>query len=195
MTIDADGKAKGLIGGYRNWRDLYIENTFAQDGGQQGIREHEDAVALYYALKRNADGMTDRQNWQNKGISSVYRITAAPAYVVDPKTPAEVMVLTAEEPRKAAFQAIGQAFMRSTITRVAQQVPPGTSEGAAPKWTKEMLKLPNGEYLMKILDRPIYNVAVDDDGNIVGPLPTTTNVKQPRVSDNSKGSLASGENP
>ena len=42
--------AKGLIGGYRNWRDLYAENTFAQDGGQQGIREHEDPVALYYAL-------------------------------------------------------------------------------------------------------------------------------------------------
>ena len=31
LTIDADGKAKGLVGGYRNWRDLYIENTFAQD--------------------------------------------------------------------------------------------------------------------------------------------------------------------
>ena len=195
LTIEADGSATGLIGGYRNWRDLYIENTFAQDGGQQGIREHEDAVALYYALKRNADGMADPKTGQNMGISTAYRITAAPAYVVDPKKPPEVTVLAAEEPRKAAFKAIGQAFARSTTTRIAQGVPPGTSEGAAPKWTKELLKLPNGEYLMKILDRPIYNVAVDDDGNIVGPLPTATNVKQPRVSDNSKTSRASGENP
>ena len=45
------------MGGYRNWRDLYAEDTFAQDGGQQGTREHEDAVSLYYALRRNADGM------------------------------------------------------------------------------------------------------------------------------------------
>ena len=58
LTIAPDGlSATGLIGGYRNWRDLYAENTFAQDGGEQGIREHEDHVALYYALRRNADGM------------------------------------------------------------------------------------------------------------------------------------------
>jgi hypothetical protein len=46
FKIAADGSAAGLIGGYRNWRDLYTENTFAQDGGQQGVREHEDHVAL-----------------------------------------------------------------------------------------------------------------------------------------------------
>ena len=58
LNMAPDGQSgKGLIGGYRNWRDLYAENTFAQDGGQQGIREHEDHVALYYALRRNADGM------------------------------------------------------------------------------------------------------------------------------------------
>jgi len=39
--------ATGLIGGHRNWRDLYAETTFAQNGGEQGIREHEDQVALY----------------------------------------------------------------------------------------------------------------------------------------------------
>src|SRR5471030_1847851 len=41
LTIAPDGlSATGLIGGYRNWRDLYAEDTFAQDGGQQGTREH-----------------------------------------------------------------------------------------------------------------------------------------------------------
>src|SRR5476651_1650398 len=57
LILGADGNASGMIGGYRNWRDLYAENTFAQDGGQQGIREHEDHVSLYYALRRNADGL------------------------------------------------------------------------------------------------------------------------------------------
>ena len=37
LTIAPDGlSATGLIGGYRNWRDLYAENTFAQDGGAAG---------------------------------------------------------------------------------------------------------------------------------------------------------------
>ena len=37
LKIAPDGLPRtGLIGGYRDWRDLYAENTFAQDGGQQG---------------------------------------------------------------------------------------------------------------------------------------------------------------
>ena len=47
--ICAGRHATGLVGGYRNWRELYAENTFAQDGGQQGIREHEDRRALLCA--------------------------------------------------------------------------------------------------------------------------------------------------
>ena len=63
-------------------------NTFAQDGGQQGIREHEDHVSLYFALRRNADGMLTtpppaRMTASRRSIG----IKLASAYVVDPENP------------------------------------------------------------------------------------------------------------
>ncbi|MEY4967021.1 MAG: hypothetical protein RL274_2604, partial [Pseudomonadota bacterium] len=132
LEIGADGNAKGLIGGYRDWREIYTENTFSQDGGQQGIREHEDGVALYYALKRNADGMPDPMTGEKMGISSTYRITAMPAYVVDSAKPLGVTVIQAEEKRKGAFFAIREATIKSIRTRIMQGVPPGTTQGAFP---------------------------------------------------------------
>ena len=109
----------GLIGGYRDWRDLYVENTFAQDGGQQGIREHEDHVALYYALHRNADGMYDPKTGKYDGISSAYRITM-PAFVVDPDKPMDVPSLAAEADRKAAFEAINATTIKGAEPRIPQ---------------------------------------------------------------------------
>jgi hypothetical protein len=169
LHIGPDGDARGLIGGYRNWRDLYAENTFAQDGGQQGIREHEDGVALYYALKRNADGMTDPRSGQNMGISTAYRITAAPAYVVDPKKPAAVTVLTAEEPRRKAYLAIEAAMIKATTSRTVQTVPPGTTEASVPALENIIGDLPSKDFFLKNLDRPRYVNPVDDFGNEIKP--------------------------
>ena len=160
LEVGADGNAKGLIGGYRNWRELYTENTFAQDGGQQGIREHEDGVALYYALKRNADGMPDPRTGEKMGISSTYRITAMPAYVVDPEKPVGVTILAAEERRKGAFLAIRANTIKSTLTKVVQGVPPGTSQGAFPALERNIQDLPSREFFLKTLDRPHYAAEV-----------------------------------
>ena len=51
LNMSADGlSATGLIGGYRDWRELYAENTFAQNGGEQGAHavdaeeEHVDVT-------------------------------------------------------------------------------------------------------------------------------------------------------
>ena len=156
LEIAPDGNAKGLIGGYRNWRELYTENTFAQDGGQQGIREHEDHVALYYALKRNADGMPDPKTGEKMGISSTYRITAMPAYVVDPEKPVGVTVIAAEEARKDAFIAIRANTIKSTLTRTVQDVPPGTTEASFPTLERVIQLLPSKDYYLGILDRPRY---------------------------------------
>ncbi|HWY65851.1 MAG TPA: hypothetical protein VNX61_11620, partial [Rhizomicrobium sp.] len=126
LNIAADGhNATGLIGGYRDWRDLYAENTFAQDGGQQGTREHEDAVSLYYALRRNADGIYNEKTGRNDGISTVYRIKASAAFVVDPDTAMDVPKLAQEEERKAAFEGIKQAVIKGADNLVPQPVPPG----------------------------------------------------------------------
>jgi hypothetical protein len=157
LTMASDGlSATGLIGGYRNWHDLYAENTFAQDGGQQGTREHEDAVSLYYALRRNADGMLNARTGRYDGISTVYRIRASSAYVVDPATPMEIPRLAQEEKRKAAFEGIKQAVIQGARTMVPQDVPPGTTEASYPALEHEMDGLESREYFLTTLDRPHY---------------------------------------
>jgi len=157
LAIAPDGRsATGLIGGYRNWRDLYSENTFAQDGGQQGIREHEDHVALYYALRRNADGMLNPGTGQYDGISSAYRIRLVSAYVVDPDKPMAIPKLALDEDRKAAFEATKLAMIKGSDTRVPQLVPPGTSEAAVGIMEGLLEDLPSANYFLKTLYRQHY---------------------------------------
>jgi hypothetical protein len=165
LILADDGQtAKGLIGGYRDWRDLYAENTFAQDGGQQGTREHEDAVALYYALRRNADGMLNPKTGRFDGISSAYRLTMAQAFVMDPKTPMAIPRSALEEDRKAAFAATRLAVNRGVETHVPQAVPPGTTEAAVPAMEREVADLPSKDFFLKVLDRPHYP-GEDANGN------------------------------
>src|SRR5882757_10135016 len=157
LNMSADGlSATGLLGGYRDWRELYTENTFAQDGGQQGIREHEDHVGLYYALRRNADGMLNPQTGKYDGISSVYRIKLASAYVVDPDKVMDIPKLALDEERMQAFLAIKANTIKGIETRVPQPVPPGTSEAAVGSYEHDIADLPSRDFFDKTLDRPHY---------------------------------------
>ena len=87
--IDADGNASALIGGYRDWRDLYGKDTFnvPSGGSTRETYTHQNQIAAYYALKRNADGLPDPKTGRNTGISAAFRVTAKAAFVVDPKKP------------------------------------------------------------------------------------------------------------
>jgi hypothetical protein len=164
LNIASDGlSGAGLIGGYRNWRDLYAENTFAQDGGQQGIREHEDHVALYFALRRNADGMFNQKTGKYDGISSVYRIRMSSAFVVDPDKAMEIPKLAGDEPRKIAFEATRLAMIKGAETRNPQLVPPGTSEAAVGIMEALLEDLPSADYFLKTLYRQRYE-GEDENG-------------------------------
>ncbi|HEX4637747.1 MAG TPA: hypothetical protein VH189_16310 [Rhizomicrobium sp.] len=164
LNMAPDGlSGTGLIGGYRNWRELYTENTFAQDGGQQGIREHEDHVSLYYALRRNADGMYNEKTGKYDGISSVYRIKMASAYVVDPDKPMDIPKLTLDEERMQAFQAIKANTIKGIETLVPQPVPPGTTEAAVGSFEHDIADLPSKDFFINTLDRPHY-ANEDKDG-------------------------------
>ena len=157
LKLTSDGlSGSGLIGGYRNWRELYTENTFAQDGGQQGIREHEDHVSLYYALRRNADGMYNEKTGKFDGISSVYRIKMASAYVVDPDKPMALPGLAREEDRKAAFEAIKANTIKGAELRIPQAVPPGTSEFGAGITEGLLEDLPSKDFFLTTLYRQHY---------------------------------------
>jgi hypothetical protein len=167
IRIAPDGQsANALVGGYRNWRELYTENTFAQDGGQQGIREHEDHVSLYYALRRNADGMYNEKTGKYDGISSVYRMKLTSAYVVDPDKPMGIPLVMGDEERKRAFEAIKANTIKGIETRIPQEVPPGTSEAAVPSMEYDIADLPSKEFFLKTLDRPHY---VGEDANGIPP--------------------------
>jgi len=167
LNIAADGlSGTGLLGGYRNWRELYTENTFAQDGGQQGIREHEDHVSLYFALRRNADGMYNEKTGKYDGISSVYRIKMASAYVVDPDKPMDIPKLAGDEERMKAFQAIKANTIKGIETLVPQPVPPGTSEAAVPSMEYDVVDLPSKDFFLKTLTRPHYE---GEDANGIPP--------------------------
>jgi hypothetical protein len=167
LKLAPDGlSGTGLLGGYRNWRELYTENTFAQDGGQQGIREHEDHVSLYYALRRNADGMYNEKTGKYDGISSVYRIKFASAYVVDPDKPMDIPKLAGDEERMQAFLAIKANTIKGAETRVPQAVPPGTSEAALGSFEHDIADLPSKEFFIKTLDRPHY---ANEDANGLPP--------------------------
>src|SRR6201994_1042404 len=167
FNIAADGlSGSGLIGGYRNWRDLYTENTFAQDGGQQGIREHEDHVALYYALRRNADGLYNEKTGKYDGISSAYRIKMTSAFVVDPEKPMDIPKLAGDEERMQAFLAIKANTIKGAETRIPQAVPPGTTEAALGSFEHDIADLPSKQFFIKTLDRPHY---ANEDANGLPP--------------------------
>jgi hypothetical protein len=180
LKIDADGKAaSGFVGGYRNWLDLLAENTFAQTGAEQGIRDHEDAVALYYALKRNADGMPDPKTGRNTGISMAYRIKAVPAHVVDPAKPAEVRRLKEDERRVKGFEMVKATMIKAVSTKIVQDVPLGTGEGQFPAMERTIADLPSKDFFLKNLDAP---GRLDENGKVVPltPSPAPTPDRQVR---------------
>ena len=191
LKIDADGRgASGVVGGYRNWLDLLAENTFAQTGAEQGIRDHEDAVSLYYALKRNADGMPDPKTGRNAGISMAYRIKAVPAHVVDPAKPAEVRRLQEDERRKKGFDIVKATMIKAVTTRIVQDVPLGTGEGQFPAMERTIKDLPSRDFFLKTLDAP---GKLDESGKIIVPKPKPEPERQ--VNNSTPATVAIADDP
>jgi hypothetical protein len=122
LTVNSDGSLSGLLGGYRDWRDLYGKDTF-DTSSSAGTREtyyHENQIGKYYALKRNADGMRDPVTGQNNGISAAYRFTAIRAYVVDP-----IKSATINEPMTSRVSGIYRAlFSKAEMTKAIIPDPP-----------------------------------------------------------------------
>jgi len=133
VVVNSDGTAAGLVGGYRDFRDLYTQNAFTQSGGVQGVREHEDHVALYYAMRRHADGMFNAKTGRYDGISTAYRMKLVPVFVVDPDKPMDIPLRESDVRRKKAFDDTTAAMNKAVDTLVPQDVPPGSGEAAVGK--------------------------------------------------------------
>jgi hypothetical protein len=92
LVLNRNGGLSGLVGGYRDWREVYGRDTFnvPSGGATRETYYHQNQIAMYYALKRNADGYPDPRTGRNTAISSAFRFTARPAFVVDPPVPLAV---------------------------------------------------------------------------------------------------------
>jgi hypothetical protein len=68
-----------------------MRDTFnsPSDGATRETYYHQNQIGMYYALKRNADAMPDRQG-QNTAISAAFRFTGVPSFVIDPVKAAEL---------------------------------------------------------------------------------------------------------
>jgi hypothetical protein len=127
-----DGTAEGLVGGYRDWRALYAQHTFAQSGATQAVREHEDPVALYYAMRREADGTFNPKTARYDGISTAYRMKLAEAFVLDPDRPMSIPMPPAGGlGGKKAYDETTAAMIKATATLIPQPYPPGSGEDPA----------------------------------------------------------------
>jgi hypothetical protein len=133
VTLNADGSAAGLVGGYRDWRDLYSQNVYAQSGGVQGVREHEDHVALYYALRRHADGIFNAKTGRYDGISTAYRMRLTAAFVVDPDKPMGIPDRDGGlgQRGRESYDATTAAMIKAADTLIPQEVPPNSGELSA----------------------------------------------------------------
>ncbi len=89
LVMEPDGGLSGLLGGYRDWRDVYAKDTFNVPSGGQSRETtyYQNQIGFYYALKRNADGIPDPKTGENTAISTAYRFLGRPAFVVDPAKP------------------------------------------------------------------------------------------------------------
>ena len=132
-------------------------------------------MALYYALKRNADGLPDPKTGRNTGISMAYRIKAVPAHVVDPAKPAAVRRLKEDEARVKGFEMVKAAMIKAVTTKIVQPVPLGTGEGQFPAMENTIADLPSKDFFLKNLDAP---GRLDEKGNVLPLAPTPTLERQ-----------------
>jgi predicted lipoprotein with Yx(FWY)xxD motif len=76
LEMMPDGRLRGFLGGYQPWLDYYHYLAIL---GEEPCEC--DLPAIYWAMKRLADGIPDPVTGQNTGISSAYYFEAVPAFL------------------------------------------------------------------------------------------------------------------
>lgn len=78
LEILPDGSLKGVLAGYRDWREII---TTSASGYSEGLFSYRQP-GLYYALKRAADGLKNPVTGECDGVSIAYEIDAVPAFII-----------------------------------------------------------------------------------------------------------------
>lgn len=77
LRIEPDGKLKGIVGGYEDWRRLMAMNANSRSESLYGFQ----CQGLYQAFRGEADGMKNPETGECDGISSAYDLEGVPAMV------------------------------------------------------------------------------------------------------------------
>lgn len=82
LTLQSDGNAKGLLGGYRT-----ISSIFRSGESSSAPMSYVgyQCEGMYHALRKFADGNRDPQTGTCDQISAAFRIEAIPAFIVHPE--------------------------------------------------------------------------------------------------------------
>lgn len=133
LTMLPDGGVSALLGGYRDYRDIYAKDTFNVPSGGQSREStyYQNQIGFYYALKRNADGLPDPKTGENVGLSAAYRFLARPAFVVDPASP-----LTINQPVPSDKADRERALFWKAVTTKAISPEPPRRRGPPPATAK-----------------------------------------------------------
>jgi hypothetical protein len=75
LELQPDGNAKGLFGGYVDWRNIFTPQTRTEALSKM------DCAGYYYALQRFADGVPDPKTGQCTAISTAFKIDAVRAFL------------------------------------------------------------------------------------------------------------------
>lgn len=78
IELKPDGAVRGMIGGYRPWRDIYAPYVVVGSGWE--FMSTINLVGLFYNLRDAADAFPDKQG-HNSAISSAWKFTGVPAFV------------------------------------------------------------------------------------------------------------------
>jgi hypothetical protein len=97
FEILRDGSLKGALAGYRDWK-LVASGTAS--GYSEGLFGYQQP-GLFYALKRNADGLKDPVTGECNGISFVYEIEGVPSFLT-PSPPKDAKVSDAGQDNRKA---------------------------------------------------------------------------------------------
>jgi hypothetical protein len=145
LVFQPDGGLTGLLGGYRDWRDVYAKDTFNVPSGGQSREStyYQNQIGFYYSLRRNADGIPDAKTGQNTAISAAYRFLGRPAFVVDPASPVVISQPVPDDKADRERLLFWQAVTTKAISPEPQRRrPPVPARQAPPAGTTAALGAP-----------------------------------------------------
>ncbi len=104
ITLKPDGKLTADMGGYRNWRYMYVGYASAASAAEQP--GNYQFAALWYNTKKLADWKPPGVQGPNTHISMFYSMDAIPAFVITPDSHQVVK-------RAEVFSGVSQAASRT----------------------------------------------------------------------------------